>query len=210
MFLFTIILLLLAGRFITSVGAAGDNPGKGSQEPLGTAGDGEKYKKACPDYKHYSIFPHRPYSDGPLKLPYQRPSPHCRTFHSPLVEKVIEDITSRMKDKDLARLFENAFPNTLDTTIRWHVDGSSKKKHTHGEYAWGKWDRAQSFVVTGDINAEWLRDSTNQLLQYQGLAKKEKKLENLILGAINTQVEFVIDRPTATPSNHLHHLTSKP
>jgi meiotically up-regulated gene 157 (Mug157) protein len=49
--------------------------------------------------------------------------------------------------------------------------------------------------VTGDINAEWLRDSTNQLAQYQPLAKKDKKLEILILGAINTQSEFVIESP---------------
>lgn len=195
MLLFIICLLLLAGSFITSVDGAGDSHGKGKQEPLVAAGDEQKYKKACPDYSHYSIFPHRPWSEGPLRLPYQRPSSHCRTFHSPLVEKVIEDITSRMKDKDLARLFENAFPNTLDTTVRWHDDGTGKKKHKHGQEAWGHWDRAQSFVVTGDINAEWLRDSTNQLLQYQGLAKKEKKLENLILGAINTQAEFVIESP---------------
>ena len=100
-----------------------------------------------------------------------------------------------MKDKDLARMFENAFPNTLDTTIRWHVDGKEKKaKHKYAS-SWGQWEGAQSFVVTGDINAEWLRDSTNQLLQYQSLAKKEKKLETLILGAINTQAEFVIESP---------------
>lgn len=125
-----------------------------------------------------------------------------------MVEKVIEDITSRMKDKDLARLFENAFPNTLDTTIRWHVDGTGKRKHKHGTETWGRWEGAQSFVVTGDIDAEWLRDSTNQLLQYQGLAKKEKKLENLILGAINTQAEFVIESPYCNafqppPPSHL-------
>lgn len=195
MVLLSVFLLLLAGSSITSAGGAADSHAKGKQEPLVAAGDEEKYKNACPDYNHYSIFPHRPWSEGPLRLPYQRPSPHCRTFHSPLVEKVIADITSRMKDKDLARLFENAFPNTLDTTIRWHVDGTSKKIHKHGQEAWGHWDRAQSFVVTGDINAEWLRDSANQLLQYQGLAKKEKKLERLILGAINTQAEFVIESP---------------
>ena len=97
-----------------------------------------------------------------------------------------------MEDKDLARLFENAFPNTLDTTVRWHVDGT-KKIYKH--YRDGAWEGAQSFIVTGDINAEWLRDSTNQLAQYQNLAKRDKKLQNLILGAINTQAEYVIEAP---------------
>lgn len=137
----------------------------------------------------------RPLSEGPLLLPYQRPSPHCRTFSSPLVERVIEDVTSRLEDKDLARIFENAFPNTLDTTVSWHTDGNGKKSKRKHEYAEGQWEGPQSFIVTGDINAEWLRDSTNQLAQYQALAKKEKALETLILGAINTQVEFVIESP---------------
>lgn len=137
----------------------------------------------------------RPFSDGPLSLPSQRPSPHCRTFRSPLVEKVIEEITSRMEDKDLARIFENAFPNTLDTTVSWHVDGHEKKLKRKHEYAEEQWEGPQSFIVTGDINAEWLRDSTNQLAQYQALAKKDKALEKLILGAINTQAEFVIESP---------------
>jgi len=144
-----------------------------------------------------------------MQLPFQRPSVHCRTFSSPLVEKVIQDVTSRMVDKDLARLFENAFPNTLDTTVRWHVDGEIKhtelKRGTRGE---GKWEGPQSFVVTGDINAEWLRDSTNQLLQYQPLAKKDKAIFNLILGAINTQAEYVIESPYCNafqppPASHL-------
>lgn len=129
-----------------------------------------------------------------------RPSVYCRTFVSELVEKVIIDITERMVDKDLARLFENAFPNTLDTTVRWHVDGTAKShtelkaRSSNGRDA-GKWEGAQSFVVTGDINAEWLRDSTNQLLQYQPLAKSDPKIFNLILGAINTQAEYVIESP---------------
>lgn len=100
-----------------------------------------------------------------------------------------------MADKDLARLFENAFPNTLDTTVRWHVDGVNKKVKPGLGREGESWDGAQSFIVTGDINAEWLRDSTNQLAQYQKLAKKDPKLESLILGAINTQAEFVISSP---------------
>ena len=105
---------------------------------------------------------------------------------------------TRMTDKDLARLFENAFPNTLDTTVRWHVNGTQKKpklKPFQRPTDDGAWEGPQSFIVTGDINAEWLRDSTNQLAQYQALAPKDKKIEILILGAINTQAEFVIEAP---------------
>jgi meiotically up-regulated gene 157 (Mug157) protein len=111
-------------------------------------------------------------------------------------------MNENLLDKDLARIFENAFPNTLDTTVRWHVDGSddtvakSKKRRKSTAYVDEEtWPGAQSFIVTGDINAEWLRDSTNQLAQYQSLANKDRGIENLILGAINTQAEYVIESP---------------
>lgn len=116
-----------------------------------------------------------------------------------MVEKIITDLNSTILDRDLARLFENAFPNTLDTTVKWHVDGNPAlngglqqrlRPGTDGE-----WEGPQSFIVTGDINAEWLRDSTNQLAQYQKLSKKDKRIETLILGAINTQAEYVIQSP---------------
>lgn len=116
-----------------------------------------------------------------------------------------------MKDLDLARLFENAFPSTTDTTVKFHTNGSdnnaaniagsakvkSSKKVAQGEGAHGdkKWEGAQSFIITGDIIAEWLRDSTNQLSPYQPLAKKDRGIYNLILGAINTQSEYVIASP---------------
>ena len=164
------------------------------QDPTPDPKARQKILAACPAYEHYARFPHHPYSEGPASLPFQRPAKQCRTFESPLVEKVIKDMNENMLDKDLARIFENAFPNTLDTTIKWHADGSEKGARAHhgGD---GEWEGAQSFVVTGDISAEWLRDSTNQLAQYQRLAKKDKKIENLILGAINTQAEYVIESP---------------
>ena len=137
-----------------------------------------------------------PYSEGPMKLSFQRPAEECRTFYSPVVEQVIEDVTSRMVDKDLAQIFRNAFPNTLDTTVRWHVNGSEPVtvpgKRQTGD---GAWEGAQTFIVTGDIDAEWLRDSTSQLTQYQRLANKDANIKSLILGAINTQVEYVIQSP---------------
>ncbi|KAI9822815.1 MAG: hypothetical protein M1826_000394 [Phylliscum demangeonii] len=174
-----------------------------SPEELGAV----KSRAGCPDYKHYSAYPHFPFSDGPLRLPFQRPSPACRTFTSVAVEKVIEEMTRRMTDKDLARLFENAFPNTLDTTVRWHVDGTEttakrpaaeqKRQGTHrlGARDRGQWDGAQSFIVTGDINAEWLRDSSSQLAVYHALSAHDSAIKQLILGAINTQAEFVIESP---------------
>ena len=101
-----------------------------------------------------------------------------------------------MRDPDLAHIFRNAFPNTLDTTVRWHVDGAETRASQSGLFRdKDGWQGPQSFIVTGDINAEWLRDSTNQLAQYQALAKTAPEISNLILGAINTQTEFVIESP---------------
>ncbi|KAH8696705.1 DUF1237 domain protein [Talaromyces proteolyticus] len=155
-------------------------------------------RRACPDYLDYSQVPHAPYSDGPLKLPFQRPAAECRTFVSDSVEKVISDVTARLVNKDLAQLFTNALPNTLDTTIAWHVNSStsSASKSSNNRRAVPEsWTGAQSFIVTGDITAEWLRDSTNQLEPYQPLAKSDEALYQLILGAIQTQAEFVIQSP---------------
>ena len=192
-----------------------------SQVQLQSAELEVQLRTACPKYQDYSVHPQYvscfrlcslelkiekrlikitnspPFSDGPMSLPFQRPARVCRTFESDAVEEVIEDMKSRMVDKDLARIFENAFPNTLDTTVAWHVDADSNRRRLRHprDSSSSRWEGAQSFIVTGDINAEWLRDSTNQLAGYQKLMKRDKKLEQLILGAINTQAEFVIASP---------------
>ena len=51
---------------------------------------------------------------------------------------------SRVGNAELAWLFENCYPNTLDTTVTFQ-DGL---------------EGADTFVITGDIPAMWLRDST--------------------------------------------------
>ncbi|KAL4950212.1 hypothetical protein BDW69DRAFT_187587 [Aspergillus filifer] len=168
--------------------------GVGVGEAAALQGNPLIHRRACPDYLGYSQTPHAPYSGGPLNLPFQRPAVECRTFNSSVVEQVIDDVTSRMVDKDLAQLFRNAFPNTLDTTIRWHTDGTPAATRK-GKRADEQWNGPQTFIVTGDINAEWLRDSTNQLINYQTLANRDERLYSLIHGAINTQAEFVIQSP---------------
>ncbi|KAF3938080.1 hypothetical protein ABW19_dt0205024 [Dactylella cylindrospora] len=168
------------------------------QSPVGSQGiqflnsfDGDPWGESCPDYKDYSGRRHLPVSDGPLKLPFQRPVPECRSFVSREVERVIKEITGKLMDKDLARLFENCYPSTLDTTVRWHVETSPSLSEFDDEALKGP----QSFIVTGDINAEWLRDSTNQLAGYMPLLKKDERLRKLVLGAINTQAGYVIESP---------------
>ena len=41
---------------------------------------------SCPDYNEFAQKPHAPFSNGALGLPAMRPSPECRTFHSPAAE----------------------------------------------------------------------------------------------------------------------------
>lgn len=81
----------------------------------------------CPDYTQYARRPHEPVSKGKLKLPYQRPAPACRKFNLTEVETTIEDMRDVVKDPDLFRLFENCFPNTLDTAITWKGLASDSK-----------------------------------------------------------------------------------
>jgi uncharacterized protein len=104
-----------------------------------------------------------------------------------------------MQDPDLARLFENAFPSTTDTTVKFHTKGKETGFFRFGGFKSflddEAWQGPQSFIITGDIIAEWLRDSTNQLQPYQALAKKDPAIFQLLLGAINTQAEYVIQSP---------------
>lgn len=114
-----------------------------------------------------------------------RPKMPERNFTSKAVEKTIKEIKKNIKDKELAWLFENCFPNTLDTTVEY-----SEKN--------GKPD---TFVITGDIHAMWLRDSSAQVWPYVALVKKDKKLKNLIQGVISRHNECIIIDPYANAFN---------
>ncbi|KAF8309756.1 hypothetical protein DL93DRAFT_2170181 [Clavulina sp. PMI_390] len=134
--------------------------------------------QSCPDFTSYAQQGHAPYSNGTLKLPYQRPDPACRTFNSSAIEGVIANVTSRMKDPDLARLFENAFPNTLDTTVKY-FDPSLNL----------------AFIITGDITAQWLRDTGNQFAPYSSLLAKDPNLATLWRAVLNNEARYISQYP---------------
>ncbi|KAJ6488892.1 Six-hairpin glycosidase-like protein [Mycena sanguinolenta] len=132
----------------------------------------------CPDYTTYSQTPQGNPSSGPLALPYMRPDPACRTFNSTAVEKVITDMKARLKDPDLARLFENTFPNTLDTTVKYFNATENL-----------------AFIITGDITAQWLRDTANQFAAYIPLLASEPGLATLVKAVINNEARYVTAYP---------------
>ena len=52
-----------------------------------------------------------------MSFPLVRTPKAKRKFQSAAVERAIEEVKSSIGNKELAWLFENCFPNTLDTTV---------------------------------------------------------------------------------------------
>jgi hypothetical protein len=104
-----------------------------------------------------------------------------RKFTSVAVEKTIEKIQSSIGNQELAWMFGNCFPNTLDTTVDFTM-------------ANGKPD---TYVITGDIDAMWQRDSSAQVYPYLSLMKEDLELQHLVAGVISRQTRNVLLDPYA-------------
>ena len=109
-------------------------------------------------------------------FPSVRPAPSQRRFVSEAVEAKIAEVKRDIASPELGWLFENCFPNTLDTTVTFRERDN----------------RPDTLVVTGDINAMWLRDSTAQVTPYVPVAREDKKLRRLIAGVINRQTLCIL------------------
>ncbi|EMF0543212.1 TPA: glycoside hydrolase family 125 protein [Enterococcus faecium] len=100
------------------------------------------------------------------------------------VQKFMDDITQKCgkTHADWATNFTAAFANTLLTTVKKQNDGTT-------------------FLLTGDIPAMWLRDSTAQVRPYLVIAKEDEELADMISGLVKKQFFYINIDPYANAFN---------
>ncbi|PCS01025.1 glycoside hydrolase family 125 protein [Lactococcus fujiensis] len=84
--------------------------------------------------------------------------------------------------QDWSKNFETSFTNTLEKAI--------KVQSNH-----------QVFMLTGDIPAMWLRDSTAQIRPYLFLAQTDQQISDLIAGLVKQQFKYINFDPYANAFN---------
>lgn len=119
------------------------------------------------------------------EIPFGRPPAGDRTYTSKAIDGLIAKLSPLLIDTNISTLFENTLPNSLDTTILYHTE-----------------DPLDSFVITGDIEALWLRDSANQLIPYVPYAPGDASLMSLFEGLIARHARSVLIDPFANAFNY--------
>lgn len=99
------------------------------------------------------------------------------------IDNLIQEVKAKLQGQDkLSFLFEKCYANTLYTTVRTLANGDT-------------------YVITGDIPAMWLRDSAAQMRPYLIPAKKDPVLAELIAGLVRRQFFYINIDPYANAFN---------
>ncbi|KAK3398107.1 hypothetical protein B0T20DRAFT_414243 [Sordaria brevicollis] len=215
------------GTGIVQVGEENANsPGETQEVPPADSTPAEEKEEECLAFEQLQRNKPGPLSAGKRQFPYVRPPQRCRTFELPALENFIERMRTVIKDPDLFRLFQNSYPNTLDTMIKWHGyarNHSVWDTNNGGGTGWSKslasmmannpneaqnpesseednpkTDEELTYIITGDIDAMWLRDSASQLYSYLPFltpSSDKNSLASLWRGLINSHARYIIISP---------------
>ncbi|GHO58929.1 glycoside hydrolase family 125 protein [Ktedonobacter robiniae] len=104
-------------------------------------------------------------------------------YHYPAIAALIEDVKQQLVSyPQLRDMFTQCYPNTLETTVELLDDDTT-------------------FVMTGDIPAMWLRDSSAQVNPYIPLAREDAALQRMLRGLIQRQAQYILRDPYANAFN---------
>ena len=99
------------------------------------------------------------------------------------VQKLIGSVRERLGERvKAAEIFERCYADTLKTTVKEMEDGTV-------------------YVITGDIPAMWLRDSSAQLHPYLAMAGECGEIRRIITGLVKRQMKYIGIDPYANAFN---------
>ncbi|PAK26058.1 metal-independent alpha-mannosidase [Streptomyces sp. alain-838] len=100
----------------------------------------------------------------------------------PILRQAVHRLDDDLGDPRFGRTLTRCLDDTLARTVRPMPDGTA-------------------FVVTGDIPAMWLRDSSTQMMPYLALARDDTALQDLLLAVMQRQFEYIARDPYANAFN---------
>jgi meiotically up-regulated gene 157 (Mug157) protein len=99
-----------------------------------------------------------------------------------VLARATEDVRRATGDEVIAEMFRRSMAENLPAVAERLPDGTT-------------------FVLTGDIPAMWLRDSAAQLRPYLLLCPEDPALQDVLIGVLHRQLEYVVLDPYANAFN---------